>query len=189
MGEIPDEKLIEAYLAGDEESLEVLFARYVPRAAGFVRKYVARPEDVEDIVQHIFINAWKKLGRFDSGKSFKVWLFAIAKNAAFDFLRKKKTVPFSDFNDGGGDENAPLDTGDMAPLPVEIAESREFAGRLDAALSELPALGRAVVVLHLQEDLSLQEIADILGEPLNTVKSRYRRALCRLRKYFEKQNG
>ena len=84
------EQLIANYLKGDQESLEILVRQYLKVIYSFVFRYVGNAEDAEDITQEVFVRVWRNLKRFNQEQSFKTWLFAIAKNAALDFLKKKK---------------------------------------------------------------------------------------------------
>ena len=94
-----DKELIETYFSGDEMSLELLIVRYLGAIFRFVRSIIHVQEDSEDITQEIFVKAWRNLARFNREKSFKTWLLAIAKNTSLDYLRKKKPLPFSKFED------------------------------------------------------------------------------------------
>ena len=187
MEKYSDEQLIGEYLNGDEKALEFLIARYLKPVYGFVHGYAGNVQEAEDITQEVFLKAWRNLKKFDPRKNFKTWVFSIAKNTAIDFLRKKKTVPFSAFdNEEGG--NDILDTlVDPAPLVSELVERREDAGSLADALSKISPKYRNVISLYHDEQLNFREIAQMMGESLNTVKSRHRRALIVLKKILLKQ--
>ncbi|MDD5043162.1 MAG: RNA polymerase sigma factor [Patescibacteria group bacterium] len=182
MLEISDEKLVSQYLKGDEKSLEVLIQRYLKPIYGFVYYYAGTASDAEDITQDVFVKAWKHIKKFDQRKSFKTWIFSIAKNTAIDFLKKKKALLFSELSDEA-DSNSILDTlVDPAPLPDEILERADIEQMLARAMDKLPAKYRAVLFLYYKDGFNFREIAAVLGEPLNTVKSRQRRALLALKK-------
>ncbi len=101
-----DRQLIYDYLKkGDEKSLEILIQRYLKPVYGFAYRYVGNVQEAEDIAQEVFVKVWKNLKKpalslskgFDPKKgNFKAWIFTIAKNTAFDFLKKKKSLQFSD---------------------------------------------------------------------------------------------
>ena len=197
---ISDEKLVADYLKGDEKSLESLIERYLKPIYGFAYKYVRNAKDAEDITQETFVKAWRHLKGFDPSrcrfatlrgkpnKSFRIWLFQIAKNSAIDFIRKsrsaeggKKVLPFSDFDTENG--NIISDTiVDQSPLPQEILENKEIGQILASTTEKLPAKYREVLSLRYNEQLKFKEIAEFLGESLNTVKSRHRRGLALLKK-------
>jgi len=88
-----DSQLIADYLKGDEKSLEILFGRYLKPIYSFVYRFVGEGQEVEDVVQDIFLKVWRNLKKFDRSRSFKTWIFSIAKNTAIDYL-KKKNDPF-----------------------------------------------------------------------------------------------
>lgn len=179
-----DEQLVFDYLKGDEGSLEVLIRRYLKPIYGFVYHMVGNVHDAEDVTQETFVKMWKHLKKFDSRKSFKTWLFSIAKNAALDFLKKKKAIPFSALDNEDGD-NVMIDSiADSEALPSEIFDREDIASFLASAMAKLPPMYRAVLTLHYNEQLRFREIADVLGEPLDTVKSRHRRACSMLRKFL-----
>ncbi len=180
--ELSDKQLISKYLAGDEQSLVILLGRYLKPIYSFIYRYVGSGEDAEDVNQDVFIKTWRSLKRFDQNKNFKTWIFAIAKNAAIDFLKKKKTIPFSEFENEEG-ENAIMETlADPAPLPQELLERSGMAQILDSAMEKLSPKYRMVLFLRYNDHFSFREIAESLGESLNTITSRHRRALVELKK-------
>ena len=181
-----DEQLISEYLVGEKESLEILVKRYLKPVYRFAYKYADDVSEAEDIAQEVFVKAWRALNNFDQARSFKAWLFVIAKNTAFDFLKKKKAIPFSEFEseDGG---NFLADTiADEADSPEEIFEKKEKREVLAIALKKLSPEYQAVVASRHENDLTFQQIADSCSQSINTVKSRYRRALIALKKSISK---
>lgn len=186
MTEINDEKLVSRYLAGDKKSLEILIGRYFKPIYNFIYHYVGDAPSAEDITQDVFVRVWRKIDKFDENKKFKTWLFSIAKNAAIDFLKKKKAVPFSELENEEG-ENAIIENmTDPAPLPDELFARADLSKVISEALAELPPVDRSVLLLRHYNQFTFEEAAETLGEPLNTVKSRYRRALVKLRRILTK---
>ncbi len=184
-----DEKLITSYFAGDEEALKTLIARHLDAVYNFISRYVWNTGDAEDITQDVFLRAWKNLKKFDRTKSFRTWLFAIAKNASLNWIKKKKPTPFSEFSvknirgeTEGGEIYFAETVADSSPLPDELFARADLALQLTGAMEKLPDAMRAVLALRHTNEYSFREIAESLGEPLNTVKSRYRRALAAIRK-------
>jgi len=176
-----DEQLIERYLQGDEPALEALISRYLKPIYGFVHRCLAGSPEAADIAQETFIKAWRSLRRFDQTKKFKPWLYRIARNASLDHLKKNKIIPFAALEDDHGmqpGETIP----DDRPLPDEIFEDSLSAQAVGSALGELAHEQRAVLVLRAESGLTFEEMSETLNEPLNTVKSRYRRALQALKK-------
>jgi RNA polymerase sigma-70 factor (ECF subfamily) len=176
-----DEEIIEQYKAGDLEAFKFLVLKYTSHIYNFTARLTDR-ENALDITQETFIKAWKSLHKFDVNKaSFKTWLFTIAKNTTTDFLRKKKISTFTDIEDKDADESFENSIVDEDLLPDKIAEKMEDAEFLNETLAKLSKNENEILVLHYQEGLTFDEIGKILGEPLNTVKSKHRRALAKLR--------
>lgn len=177
-----DQQLVAEYLAGDEKSLEVLFGRYLKSIYSFAYRYVGGGQDAEDITQEVFVKAWRNLKKFDQNKSFKTWIFSIAKNTAIDFLKKKKTIPFSEFDTEDGSNLVTDALADPSPLPQELLERTGMAQLLNSAMEKLSPKYRMVLFLRYNDHFNFREIAESLGEPLNTITSRHRRALVMLKK-------
>ncbi|MCK9393905.1 MAG: RNA polymerase sigma factor [Candidatus Paceibacterota bacterium] len=177
-----DEKLVEYFLEGEKRALEVLVFRYYKVIYNFCYRYVGDINVAEDITQESFVKAWKNLNKFDRSKKFKTWMFQIAKNTCIDYLRKRKSIPFSRFENEDGDNNFVDNFEDILPLPDEIFKKKDLAEFLEKAISKLPDANKMVVLLYYKNDFNFREIAEILNEPIDTIKSRYRRGLVSLRK-------
>jgi RNA polymerase sigma-70 factor (ECF subfamily) len=177
-----DKQLIADYLKGDETALGVLIKQYLRPIYGFVYRYVGNTGASEDITQEVFVRMWRNIKKFNPEKNFKTWIFAIAKNASIDFLKKKKALPFSEFDNEEGDNIIENILIDAELLPSEILEREDAARVLNEALEKLSPKYRTVLFLYYNENFNFREIAEILGEPLDTVKSRHRRALAVLKK-------
>ena len=173
------------YLIQGRSSFNVLIERHARSVYFFVFRLIGNKEDSEDIAQETFIKAWQKLSKFDEDMNFKTWLFSIAKNTAIDKLRKKKSINFSSLNMGGSDsaenfgENSDFESNlaDTEPLPDEIFLQKESEENLKKALAQLSDNQRLIIHLHISEDLTFEEIAEIIDKPMNTVKSQYRRSV------------
>ncbi|KKU07909.1 MAG: RNA polymerase sigma factor [Candidatus Magasanikbacteria bacterium GW2011_GWA2_45_39] len=179
---LSDNELICAYKKGEVRALEDLIRRYLNQVFGFVYRYIGDAREAEDITQDVFVRVWKNMRKFDDTKSFKTWVFSIAKNASIDFLRKKKSVPFASFETEEGENPFADIIEDTSPLPEELVARKHLAEEVAQAIATLPSPFRVIVHLYHEQQYTLQEAADFLGEPINTVKSRYRRAISALRK-------
>lgn len=176
-----DEQLALLSQQGDDRSFQEIVRRYLKPIYHFARQYVHTPEDAEDITQDSFYKAWKYIKKYKTEKKFKPWLYTIARNTALDYLKKKKpavfstldtvedTVPFSDTLE------------DAEPLQPEVFEQAELRTEMAALIDTLHPDHRSVLVLHYHEELTFEEISDILEKPMNTVKSWHRRALTKIR--------
>ncbi len=182
-----DQKLIADYLAGDEKSLEVLIHRYLKPIYSFVYRYVGNKQETEDITQEVFVKVWRNLKKFNRQKSFKTWIFSIPKNTSIDCFKKKKAIPFSDFENEKGENELVDKLAGPAPLPDKLLEQANIKEMLDAAINRLAPKYRLVLFLRYNDHFIFREIAEALGEPLNTVKSRHLRALIILKKLLSKE--
>ena len=180
--ESSDTDLITAARQDDEAAFKLLVDRYLPSVYSFCVRYTGNPSDAEDAAQEAFLKAWRHLSRFNTDKSFKTWLFAIAKNSATDLMRKRRSVNFSQF-DTADDGNVLVDTlADPEPLPEELFERASLAKDVRSALTFLKPRDQAILELRYVEDLSFEDISRVLGMSANTVRSLHRRALIALRK-------
>jgi len=178
-----DEELIRAYLSGEEKVLPTLINRYAASLHGFIFGLVKSRGDAEDITQDAFFAAWKHIRRFDLKRSFRAWLFKIGKNAALNWLKRKKPTLFSEYV--RSDIDAPFeDIEDSSPLPDELFSRTELREVLEGAMRRLNPSAQAVLELYYQYDFTFSEIAEALGESINTVKARHRRALIVLRSFL-----
>ncbi len=177
-----DKQLISAYMGGDEDAFLSLVSSNLKPVYNFVYRLSGNQQDAEDITQETFIKVWKKIKKYDDAYSFKTWLYAIARNTAVDFLRKKRNILFSDFENDAG-ENSFLDMlVDAEVLPDEVAIRAEQKDVLERALASLSPLYREVLLLKYNDQFTFDEIGRIVGRPLDTVKSQYCRALILLKK-------
>jgi RNA polymerase sigma-70 factor, ECF subfamily len=181
-----DEEIIALYKKGVEDAFKGLIDRYTPPLYNFVARLTDQ-NNASDVVQETFIKVWKNLHNFDSSKaSFKTWLFTIAKNTATDFLRKRKSLLFSDMEKDMNSDESINSFSENIPdenlLPDEVLQKLQDSLLLNKVLDKLPIHYKIILVLHYQEDMTFNEIGKILNKPLNTVKSYHRRAIIELRK-------
>lgn len=151
---------------------EVIMNRYLKSVYNFAFRLSGNEGEASDITQEVFIKVWKNIKKFDPDKNFKTWIFAVARNTTFDYLRKRKSIYFSDEED----------VADIEPLPDEIFIRKELGKELENALSKIRLDFREIILLRYTEELTFEEISEIVGKPLNTVKSHHLRALSALRK-------
>lgn len=175
---LPDKNLIQQYLKGDNKALEILIERYLKMIYGFVYKNVGSASDAEDVTQEVFIKVWKNIKKFDQDKNLKPWIFQIAKNTSIDFLRKKKTIPFSRFENEKG-QNSLIEN--IIATPLNLIEKLSDKKVILAAMAGLSDKEQKTINLRHTEGMTFEEIAQRLDEPANTVKSRHRRTLLRMR--------
>jgi RNA polymerase sigma-70 factor (ECF subfamily) len=181
-----DTILIKRYLEGEEEVLPLLIERYLKAVYNFVYRYTGNRMDAEDLTQEIFVKMWSSLKKFDWRYDFRSFLFTIAKNHCFDWLRKKKIRMTKELSI---EENMDLIemVKDTLPLPSDAFDQTTIATILSGALDQLTEPYRLVLSLYYHNQFSLSQIGEMLHEPVNTVKSRYRRGIVQLRTILARQ--
>lgn len=176
-----DERLlIERARAGDHQAFAALVERYRRRVFSLAFHLSRRPEDVEDLAQQIFLKAYQALPRFDFRAGFGTWLYRIAANECYDYLRRKSTLKAGEDKEvqvGEWTEWEQL-AGASAPADAQRrAEARDLAQRL---LRRLPEQDRILLLLREVEGFSHAEIARMFGSSENVIKVRLFRARQRL---------
>ena len=184
-----DKELIKSFLSGEDDgSFEILIKKYLKDVYSFAYHFSSNKAEAEDITQETFVKVWKNIKKFDGERSFKTWIFSIAKNTAIDYFRKKKSVPFSFLdNEETGTEFADT-VRDETPLQDELAELSMMKDKLDVAIKRLPEIYKNIIFLRYSEDLTFEEISEVYGESINTVKSRYRRGMIALKEIIKKMH-
>lgn len=166
-----DEELAVAASRGSEEAFRELVERFERPVFGLIVRIVRRREIAEEIAQESFVKAWRALDRFDPTRKFSSWLFKIAHNAALDALRRRGEEPVSldaPVEEGGAAPELPADPN--AENPLERATLHAAGRALESALAELRPQYREILLLRFAEELSYEEIAEVTGAPLGTVK-------------------
>lgn len=158
---------------GDVKAFSELISRYSEIMRIYVQSICCNATDAEDICQECFRKAFLGIGSYNPVYQFRTWLFSIARNAAIDHLRRKNafaTVKLGETDEPAGEEH------DMELSPEDEIAGEESYNALIRSISCLSDKYRAAAELRLLHDYSYQEIADELGLPLNTVRTRLRRA-------------
>ena len=167
----------------DMELLADLVERCQHRLVRYLLYLTGRREYAEDLAQETWIRVLQRGSQYNGRQRFDPWLFAIARNLAIDYLRKKrKAVEAASLPN---DPDAMLLLPSSGPSPFEAAARSEDAMRLAGRLQILAPLYREALLLRFQEDMSLPEIAQVVGAPVTTVSSRIYRGLATLRSAFE----
>ncbi len=139
----------------------------------------------EDITQETFLKVWRNIKKIDKEKNFKSWIYTIAKNTALDAIKKKKAVPFSQFEYQDGKNALTEKLVDPNLLPIKLSQSRESQTYFLAAIKNLSEKYRLVLSYYYYQGLNFREIAETLKESINTIKSRHRRGLQMLKKSMD----
>ena len=187
--DLTDYMLAEHSLAGDELAFETLVKRYSRPIFTFVCRFLNDSDAASDVLQHVFTKLYLSLPTLSTGKPLRPWLFRVARNRCLDELRRKRGIPFSEFQVTGEEEElSPLELiPDSGPLPEEIAEQHHIQAMLQAAIATLQPTFRAVVLLRYSQQMSFREIASVLQMPEATVKTYFYRAKPLLRAALQNQ--
>ena len=171
-----DQQLVQRAQHGDLRAFDLLVLKYQGRIAALVSRYVSDAGEVEDVTQEAFIKAYRALGKFRGDSAFYTWLYRIAANAAKNHLVAKGRRPGADatIEDAEGfDEGGLLSE---SASPEALAMGGELAEVVEFALNALPDELKAALMLREFDGLSYDDIADVLGCPVGTVRSRIFRA-------------
>lgn len=179
-----DSELIIAHKQGDTNAFNILLKRHLDPVFRFLARMVRNTTLAEDLAQETFLKAWKSLSSYDITRSFRPWIFTIARRTALDALRKKSDVPFSVLENDETNPSQEDQIIDKLPLPDALYDQALLGKTIEEALDQIPVTARDVILLHDVEDLTFEEISAISHEPMNTVKSRYRRAVHIVREFL-----
>jgi RNA polymerase sigma-70 factor (ECF subfamily) len=159
-----DDVLIGRIANGDRLAMQVLFARHHVRVYRFVLRLVGDASRAEDLISDVFLDVWRQAGRFEGRAQVTTWLLAIARFKALSALRKKPDQELDDEAAG-----AIEDTADTPEVAVQKKEKSEI---LRECLKSLTAEHREIIDLVYYHEKSVEEVAEIVGIPENTVKTR-----------------
>jgi len=189
-----DERLVQKAREGDRDAFDLLVEAHMRRVWNVVWRIVRHEEDTEDVVQEVFLTAWRNLGTFRGEARFSTWLHSIAVTRALNHLdraserMRRRSVPLEPSADPPSEREraAPIDVrASGAPSPLELLEAAELERRLAVCLDRLPPAWRAVLALRDEQDRSYEEIARLMGLALGTVRSRLARARVALKQCVE----
>jgi RNA polymerase sigma-70 factor (ECF subfamily) len=176
-----DERLVQAFRAGEEGAFAALVIRYREPVYRFLRRMTGNHEDAADLTQEVFLRAYRGLGRFEGRCRVRTWLLRIATNACLDHReRQRQPLPL---------EAAAALSAPPEAEPDALAERRERWRRVREAVQALPPRQRAAVVLRLYGGYPYKEIAEVLDCSEGTVKAAVFSALRKLRRALEVVKG
>ena len=168
---------------GDPQAMVSLLERYQHRLYRFLLRVVHEPATAEDLFQQTWLRVAENVKRFDPSRGFEPWLFSIARNLTMDYFRRVRPESL--------DEELPSGISRVDTLPavqmsaVEILMREQRTNRLSQAMSEMSPIYCEVLTLRFEEEMKLEEIAEVLSVPLSTVKTRLRRGLEAMREKLE----
>jgi len=183
LGGLADWELVQSALAGRESSFEELVRRYQRPIAAYVYRMVGDYDAALDLTQEVFIKVYNSLTRYRSEFKFSTWIYKIAHNAAIDHLRRH-SVRENSLTIGAEGERREISLESGRLTPEQESERKERRSEIESVVQLLPAAYRELIVLRHSQDLSYDEIAEVTGLPLGTVKNRLFRARETMRDYL-----
>jgi RNA polymerase sigma-70 factor (ECF subfamily) len=173
--ELKDHELVKLVKAGELEPYDELVRRHQVKIHDLCYKMLRNYDDARDMAQETFLKAYRKINKFKGRSKFSTWLYRIAVNNCLNYIKKQKPTEelFEEITSKGQDD------------PVQILKGKRFRERIQAAVAKLPEVQKAVFTLRTLEDLSYQEVSDILKKPISTIKVNHHLAVKNLRSYLK----
>lgn len=174
-----DAALVKAYQRGEREAFDALFERHQRNVYRLCYRFVNNHEDASDLVQEVFIKAYRGILRFRGDSSFSTWLYRIAVNTCLSY-RSLRRPAMEEFHD---------DKGANANDVIERIEKDERSRQLREAVSRLPERQRITLILKVYHDLKHADVAHVMGTTIGTAKANLFHALTNLKRLLEKGQG
>ena len=174
-----DEELFKSFQEGNQRAFETIFQRYRGPIFDYLLWLIRDQAIAEEIFQEAFLHLFRRTSQFDSSRSFRPWFFRVAHNRAMDFFRKNP--------ERGNLEKLQEEFPQPAPSPEDLVLRAESVRRLDRMLHLLSEEHRSVLLLKFKEDLTYEEIAEVIDCPVGTAKSRMHHAIKNLQDLMEKE--
>jgi RNA polymerase sigma-70 factor, ECF subfamily len=164
VGATGDEALIAAIAAGDRAAMRILYNRHRVRVFRFAARLVDDTASAEDVVSEAFIEVWRQANRFEGRSSVSTWIMSIARFKALSVRRRRQEIEL--------DEKVMETVADQCSTPEQILLETDRSAQLRACLSQLSPDHREIIDLVYYHDKTIEEVAEIIGVPKNTVKTR-----------------
>ncbi|MBI2609497.1 MAG: sigma-70 family RNA polymerase sigma factor [Deltaproteobacteria bacterium] len=183
--ELADEMLVNLYKKGSSQAFRVLYLRHQQKVYHFVLRFFNNKEIAEELFQESFLRIFSNIHKYSPALKFTTWMYSIVRNLCIDEYRKKKVRKVISLEDHLK-KHFTHDLPDTSSKPVDVnLIHKERSYYVKQAIEKLPHDQKEILILRETEDISFQEISEILGESVNTVKSRMRYALVNLRKSLQ----
>jgi RNA polymerase sigma-70 factor (ECF subfamily) len=185
-----DEELFARFCAGEQDLFGTLIRRYERELYGYLRRYLDDEHLADDVFQNTFLQVFLKRDQYETGRPVRPWLYAIATNQAIDAMRRAGRHPAASLDQtmsdtGDGEVRSLLELLESPEAgPNDLAIAGEQRDLVRAAVRQLPDFLRQVLILTYYQGLKYREVADILGIPVGTVKSRLHAALLKLHEAY-----
>lgn len=173
--ELSDSELVQLVKSGEAEPFDELVRRHSVKIHDLCYKILHNYDDARDMAQETFIKAYRKIKKFDGRSKFSTWLYRIAVNNCLNYLKKQRPTEeiYEEMMSSGKDD------------PVERYRNKKLREMIYNAVQKLPTVQRAVFTLRTLEDMSYQEVSEILKKPISTVKVNHHLAVKNLRNYMK----
>jgi len=182
-----DKKLVERTIKGEKEAFEMIIQKYQQPLLNYIGRTVGERELALDLTQEVLIRTYSSLHSYKPQYKFSTWLFKIASNFIIDYWRKKKIDAFSLDQQERDTDLPPLQVPDEEPSIVKKLEFSELREKIEQALEKIPAPLREVFVWRHINEFSYEEMAEIKGMPVGTIKNRVFQARELIRKRLEEK--
>jgi RNA polymerase sigma-70 factor (ECF subfamily) len=179
-----DEELVARSRGGDVESFNQLILRWERPIYALAYRVIGREDDARDVCQEAFLRAFRALPGFKGQAKFSSWLYRITLNLCRDWIRRHRRTPVSQMPEGTDPLELAAERGGVETIE-DLAARREITAVVEAAMAHLPEEQRTAIVLKEYHGMTFQEIADLQGCPLSTVKTRLYQGLSVLRRAVE----
>ncbi len=180
---LTDVELIEKAISGREAGFEELVNRYQRQITSYIYRMLNNYDASLDVTQEVFIKVYNSLEKYSSDYKFSTWLYRIAHNAAIDYMRRNSVYQQSlDVESQDGSYQIQIES--QQPNPEQERERSEWRTEIESVVKCLPTVYRELILLRHAQDLSYDEIAEVTGLPLGTVKNRLFRAREMMREIF-----
>ncbi len=182
-----DEELVARSKGGDADSFNQLILRWERPIYALAYRVIGREEDARDVCQETFLRAFRALPGFKGEAKFSSWVYRIALNLCRDWMRRQRRAPTVQMPEGVDPIEMASERGPVESIET-LVERQELSGAVEEAMALLPEEQRTAIILKEYHGMTFQEIADLQGCPLSTVKTRLYQGLSVLRRHLEK-NG
>jgi RNA polymerase sigma-70 factor (ECF subfamily) len=173
--ELKDDQLVKLVQAGEAAPFDELVRRHQVKIHDLCYKMVRNYDDARDLAQETFLKAYRKINKFGGRSKFSTWLYRVAVNNCLNFLKKQKPTEelFDEIADSGKAD------------PAQLYRRKRLRERIYNAVAKLPKVQKAVFTLRTLEELSYQEVSEILKKPISTIKVNHHLAVKNLRNYLK----
>jgi len=185
-----DAELLAGARRGEGEAISRLVERYSLALLRYLKRMVVQPDQAEDLLQETWMKVVERLDRHQQGRPFLPWLFAIGRNCAIDFLRRRYRWPrfATPFSDEVGEGADPVDRlVSPGPSPLEKMSELELQEQVARLIPALPPMYREALTLRFEQEMALEEMALVMNVPVSTAKTRVHRGLNLLRRRLEER--